>query len=312
MAHITILLGLYNGQRFLSAQLDSLLAQTHADWRVVARDDGSTDDTVALYRDFMARYPQRFDLAEDQDGNLGVRGNFSRLMEQAPPGWFMFCDQDDVWLPNKLELFAARMAQEEARLGAQTPILLYSGMVVVDADLNPVERQELAQPRYRGCDQFPGLVMGCPAAGCSSMGNAALLELARAIPQDWVYHDWWTIQVAAATGYVIRMDQQTVYYRQHGGNVVGVGTARGEFGLFRKPHWWIATLKREVGRRHHRLSLVADRAGTRMTPAAAREIDFILRGRGWRRLVLAVQEWVAVMYPAWWWRPLTAAPKSGA
>ena len=96
---IEILLATYNGERFLAEQLDSIIAQTHKNWWILARDDGSTDGTLALLKAYKVQLVDKMEILEDGRGNLGSVGNFSALMEASTAEYVAFCDQDDVWLP---------------------------------------------------------------------------------------------------------------------------------------------------------------------------------------------------------------------
>src|SRR5262245_40587271 len=114
---IDILLATYNGAAYLAEQLDSIEAQTHPNWRLIARDDGSTDGTLAVIETFRARHSEKVVVLRDEDGNIGLVQNFSRLMEASTAPYAAFCDQDDVWLPEKLSLCLERMRDLEAEHG---------------------------------------------------------------------------------------------------------------------------------------------------------------------------------------------------
>ena len=113
MTIVNVLLATYNGEKFLQAQIESIINQTYSDWKIFARDDCSKDRTVDILREYAATYPDQFYLIDNSDGNLGCVQNFSRLLEVVESGYFMFCDQDDIWMPNKLEYFVGRMLEIE-------------------------------------------------------------------------------------------------------------------------------------------------------------------------------------------------------
>ena len=114
---IDILLATYNGETFLDEQLDSIAAQAHGDWRLIARDDGSSDRTPEILEAFRMRHPGKVVVLEDGDGNLGLVQNFSRLMAHSDAPYAAFCDQDDVWMPEKLALSLAKMRELEQEQG---------------------------------------------------------------------------------------------------------------------------------------------------------------------------------------------------
>lgn len=175
----------------------------------------------------------------------------------------MFCDQDDVWLPEKLQLFAHRMQALESQLGARTPIAVYSDVSIVDQDLAPMrEVTELSLIDRTACD-VASLMFGNVLTGCASMGNAALLELARPIPPDARVHDLWIAVLAAAAGRLDYINTPTILYRQHASNTIGAGLKRTGYGPFRKPHWWAAAIWREIGRRHKVMCCAQERLAER-------------------------------------------------
>src|SRR5829696_7008565 len=93
-----ILLATFNGARFLPEQLASIEAQTHGGWRLIVRDDGSDDGTRSIIEAFAERHGERVRFLRDGRSQLGACGNFAALLEASDAPYFMFCDQDDVWL----------------------------------------------------------------------------------------------------------------------------------------------------------------------------------------------------------------------
>lgn len=221
---IEILLATCNGAAYLSALLDSLLAQTCGNWRLIVRDDGSTDDTLWIIDEYLANHPDRVSILSDQGERLGPCGNFARLLEQSTADYTMFCDQDDVWLPRKIELTLARMREMEGLYGGDTPILVHTDLRVVDGGLNPLSdslwRYQTTDPDATALNR---LLVQNVATGCTVMINRALRELARPIPEEARMHDWWLALAAAAFGRIGHVAQPTALYRQHGDNDSGAG-----------------------------------------------------------------------------------------
>ncbi len=120
VGNVDILLATYNGAAFLEAQLDSILAQTHKNWRLVIRDDGSTDKTPEILEAFWTRHPDKANVLRDADGDLGLVQNFSRLLEHVSAQYAAFCDQDDVWKPEKQELSLQKIRASSYDRGRQT------------------------------------------------------------------------------------------------------------------------------------------------------------------------------------------------
>ena len=101
-SQVDILLATYNGERFLDEQMHSLLSQSYTEWHLIIRDDGSTDNTLAIIQRYKKQYPNKITILEDNLANLGACRNFGRILEQSDADYAMFCDQDDVWLPKKI------------------------------------------------------------------------------------------------------------------------------------------------------------------------------------------------------------------
>lgn len=216
---VDILLATYNGERFLAGQLESLERQTFRGWRLIARDDGSSDATRTLLAEFRARHPAAVRLIEDGDARLGPVGNYGRLLQRSASDYVLFCDQDDVWEPGKIESLLG-LARAEERPGV--PLLVHSDLTVVDRDLRVIApsfwHYQFIRPER--C-QWPRLLVQNVVTGSASLLNAALREAALPIPREAIMHDWWVALVAAATGDIRWTETPTVRYRQHGANDTG-------------------------------------------------------------------------------------------
>jgi glycosyltransferase involved in cell wall biosynthesis len=233
-ACVSILLATYNGDRYVDEQIRSLLAQTYSDFVVIARDDHSSDRTPEILARYAASQPKKIRVVSDDRGNLGALGNFSRLMEICDSPYFAFCDQDDVWLPNKIELMINELRCLENQVTATTPILIYSDLRVVDETLREISPSFLHhwQTNRRHSRRLDHLIFHNIATGCATMANRALLELARPIPDGLPYHDWWLALLAASCGVLRAIPETTILYRQHGENLAGAGPWRGRSSLW--------------------------------------------------------------------------------
>lgn len=226
---VDILLATYNGGQYLDEQLRSLFAQTYANMRIVARDDASSDNTSELLFKWAKKYPEKLVVISDELGNLRWRANFSRLMDLSDAPYFALCDQDDVWLPNKVETLLTYIQGLESKLGGERPILVHSDLAVVDVNLNRISPSLF---RYWNVDihlarRLDHLIINNVVVGCSLAGNRALLGLARPIPTNALAHDWWLALVAASCGAIETIPTATILYRQHGANQLGAGRQKG-------------------------------------------------------------------------------------
>lgn len=221
MPMIDVLLATYNGARFLPEQLLSLEQQTFTDWRLVVRDDGSSDGSLELVRDWAARTGKPVHMVEDGRKNLGASGNFAALLGLSEAPHFAFCDQDDFWLPNKLSLMRDHLVAAEARCGQDKPLFAYSDLRLADAELrefHPSFRAFASLSTPQPGKSLPRLLLQNIVVGCASMGNAALRRAALPIAPEAVMHDWWLALVASGTGDLVDVPEATILYRQHGKN----------------------------------------------------------------------------------------------
>ena len=219
---VAILLSTYNGAAFLPALLDGFLAQTHPNWVLLWRDDGSRDETPGLMRDWGAAHPDRFAEVVEPAGNQGVTGSFMALLVAGQAAGFTaaaFADQDDVWLPDKLAWGLAALAA----VPAAEPALYCARQVLVDGNLR---RIGLSAP-LAGPAAFPSSLTQNIATGNTVILNGAAMALVAptAPPRD-CWHDWWCyLMVTASGGRVLRDDRGVILYRQHDANVVGAPTS---------------------------------------------------------------------------------------
>lgn len=229
---IDILLSTYNGGRFLREQLDSIYSQTHRDWRLIARDDGSTDGSRAILAEYAANDPNRFVLSFD-DRSLGAKESFGWLLTQSSADYIAFCDQDDIWLPHKLERLLEVVQAEEAG-DRSMPVLAHSDLEVVGEALQPLMKSFWA---YQGIDArrdaLHQLMVQNVVTGCATLFNKALRDLALPVPEAAFMHDYWLALVASACGKIVSLSEPLVRYRQHGRNTVGAKKMPGILSLFR-------------------------------------------------------------------------------
>lgn len=220
MFEIDILLATYNGERYIAEQLDSLMRQTWPDFRVLARDDGSTDSTRDILKQYAAAYPNRIVLCEDHD-NRGVIANFAELMRRSQAPYLMLCDQDDVWLPGKVHTTFAALKRLERKHGGDTPLLVHTDLQVVNEALETIAPSFLKQAHLHTGHTLGQLLLKNNVTGCTALFNRPLLEKALPIPSACMMHDWWLALVAAAFGHAAFLPRADILYRQHSNNVAG-------------------------------------------------------------------------------------------
>jgi glycosyltransferase involved in cell wall biosynthesis len=213
-----ILLSTYNGAAFLKQQLESIFAQSDKDWHLLWRDDGSNDDTVAVIEQFMQDTGvERYQRILEPKGNVGVSASFSALLRAVPSdaARVAFCDQDDVWLPQKL----ARASEALSAIPDTIPALYCARQLLVGHDLRSIGLSPNA-PRPK--ELRNALVQNIATGNTVVLNYAAIDRLKKSrIPADTM-HDWWAYLVVTATGGKVIFDPSPVIlYRQHRRNVIG-------------------------------------------------------------------------------------------
>lgn len=217
--HVAILLATYNGGENLHEQLASIAEQQYQNWSLIVSDDGSSDATRSILDSFASEGHDVIVLDGPQNG---AAANFMSLLKRfaayAPAGaWVSFCDQDDVWLPDKL----ARSVAALTNLDAAVPALYCSRTWITNEQL---QGRRLSVPRPRPLSFRNALVQNV-ASGNTILLNAEgtrLVNEAATQTSDVVIHDWWTYQIIAGVGgALVHDDQPTLLYRQHEGNEIG-------------------------------------------------------------------------------------------
>lgn len=221
---ITILMGLCDGAAHLRPQLDSFAAQTVANWDLVVSDDGSQDTGPRMIERFAREQKDRGRSVSLVAGpRRGVSANFLSLLAALPQGtqWAAFSDQDDVWLPHRLDLGQRALSD----LPEGRPALFGSATWIVEEDLSG----RCQSPRFSRPAGFRNALVQSIAGGNTMLLNRAGIDLARAAAAEVlaadtlpVTHDWWLYQIiSGAGGQVVRSEEPTLLYRQHGGNLHG-------------------------------------------------------------------------------------------
>jgi glycosyltransferase involved in cell wall biosynthesis len=232
---VEILLATYQGEKYLSPQLDSILSQSETGWRLLAHDDGSSDGTVRILRDYAAR-DSRIRLIDDGFRAGGAKANFAHLMAISTAPYVMFCDQDDWWEPRRVEIGLAALRAAEGRHLPGVPVVAFSDYRIVDESLRV--RHPSAWRTQRNGPVTPltasFLAVRSCMAGCTMSANRAAVAISLPIPDEAVMHDWWVgLQTLLHGGEAVPLTQPLVNYRQHAGNVVGAKSAGLHFFLGR-------------------------------------------------------------------------------
>ena len=213
MYSVNVLMSTYNGQQYLREQIDSLLMQKGVKVQIIVRDDGSTDDTKKILDEYQSKGQLTWYTGE----NLRTAKSFMdivRKVSDAP--YYAFCDQDDVWKPEKLKRAIEKIREIEKD---DLPVLYNSDYQLVDAQLNP-----LPESNHKSTTTFNAAILSSCTTGCTVVFNKALQKyLSEYTPKYQAMHDSWACRVCLAVGGKVIFDEnyKSLLYRQHGNNVLG-------------------------------------------------------------------------------------------
>ncbi|PLX81867.1 MAG: glycosyltransferase family 2 protein [Desulfuromonas sp.] len=225
---VSVAMATFNGEKYLGQQLDSLLDQDYPEIEIVICDDSSTDGTVPLLK----KYARNSNiLLHLNDKNLGYVRNFEKTLSRCRGDYIALCDQDDVWLPQKISRLVSLARQTDR------------GLVYSDADLIDGSGQALRKSlrtsyniNYVEDNRRAFYLFNC-VTGCTSLVSRRLLDLALPFPPGVIVHDWWLAFVAARLGRMGYTNERLIQYRTHGTNQIGIRPltslkTAGNIGLF--------------------------------------------------------------------------------
>lgn len=223
MSTVAIVMTTYNGEKYVGEQIESILKSSYPDFELFIYDDGSKDTTMSILRNYENQHPAKVHIFQNSE-NLGVTANFLNAICRTTMDYVMFCDQDDVWKANKIAITLKRMRHMEAQLGKEIPLAVFTDAVVVDRELKELKSSFFCSTHVnpRKTD-LPHILMENKLIGCTVMINKSLRAVlqSRCLPMEARFHDWWIALIAASMGKIGYVDEGTLFYRQHGGNVVG-------------------------------------------------------------------------------------------
>lgn len=219
---VDILMATYNGEMYISQQIESIVNQTYKEWILYIRDDGSNDKTISILEKYKNMYPEKIFIIRDNKRGLGAKMNFAELMKYSTNDYCMFADQDDIWLEDKIEKSMNEMNKMEEKFGKNRPLLVHTNLKVVDKELNVIDNSFW---RYQNLNpdnkKLNYLLVQNNITGCTMLMNKELIKFSIDIPVKCIMHDWWIGLVAAAKGEISYIEYPTILYRQHGNNEVG-------------------------------------------------------------------------------------------
>lgn len=216
MKKIQVLMSTYNGEKFIREQLNSILDQSYQSIKVCIRDDGSTDGTINILKEYSEQYSNVKYVLGD---NLGTKNSFFQLIQDVDldADYYAFSDQDDVWKKDKIEHIVNELEQKQL---CKIPFLYCGNTTLVDQNLDIIENKI---KRKQPVPSFGNSLIENICVGCTMVVNKDLFVLVRQnIPDYTVMHDWWFYMTASCFGEVCYDNDSYVLYRQHSNNSIGM------------------------------------------------------------------------------------------
>ena len=217
---VAILISTYNGEKYIKEQLESIVNQSYKNFEIHLRDDGSTDKTVSIVKEFFKNYPNKFFFY--QGANLGAIGSFNHLISHVNSELYATCDQDDIWLPEKI--MDKVKIYETGFSSIDSPFMCFSDPVIYkDSTISNITLSDVQSMNIRLLiSSYKNLIAMNPVAGCTMLfcDNAKKLY-SRSIGNGLIMHDHLMAVIVSLHGRLVFCDKQHVLYRQHGQNVLG-------------------------------------------------------------------------------------------
>jgi len=218
---VTIVMATYNGEYYLSEQIESILSQTYTNWELYIHDDDSKDATINIINHYVSK-DSRINFLDDSLSFKSATLNFKYLIDNINVSeYLMLSDQDDIWLPDKIKTTLEVMLAEEIKQQGK-PILVHTDLKVVDSKLNIINSSfynymniDIAK------DSLNRLLVRNVVTGCTLMINKPLHELVQKMPKQAIVHDWWIALNARLFGQIVFIKKPTLLYRQHDHNSIG-------------------------------------------------------------------------------------------
>lgn len=207
----------YNGDKYLTQQINSIIEQSYSNWVLYIRDDGSSDQTVKIIKDYCQKYANIKFFNEQHIKNYGVVHSFMELLENVNADFYMFADQDDYWKKDKVLHTVNRMLETPYD---DIPVCVHTDLTVVDKTL----KNEVESEPKRVWTSFQKVLFSNCVTGCTAMVNNKLknkIDFNHIEYQNIVMHDWWVALIASQFGKLEYLNESTMLYRQHGNNVDG-------------------------------------------------------------------------------------------
>lgn len=220
---IAILLGAYNAEEYIKEQLDSVISQTYKDFTLYIRDDASKDNTYSLISEFAESY-NNVVIIEDDLGNLGCNGNYFHLLSLIDSDYYMFCNADDFWVKDKIELSVEEMEKAEQKY-PYSPIIIHTDLAITNKNLKIIHNSLW---NYNNLDPakintYNKIGVCNTVAGATMLFNKYVRNITFPVSSHTPFFDhWMSLQTRKHNGILVPLYRPLVYYRQIGTNLAAI------------------------------------------------------------------------------------------
>lgn len=218
MKVVDILLATYNGEKYVEELIKSILNQSYKDIRLIISDDNSTDNTLKVIEK-LQKEDSRI-IVYKQHKNLGVTANFEFLLKKVENNYFMFADQDDIWLEDKVKKSVEKLEKDKCDL-------VFTNLKIVDENLKVLNRSfwkaKGLNKKIKKHMNFDGLYLNNFVTGCTTICKKKFIKQILPLPKntEYILYDYWLALVVSKNGKIGRIDEPQILYRQHKNNAVG-------------------------------------------------------------------------------------------
>lgn len=234
---VVIIMSTYNGEKYIAEQIDSLINQTYKNIEILIRDDGSKDKTIEIIKKYQEKNPN---IILKEGENKGFINSFFELLNMADTKakYFAYCDQDDVWMEDKIERAVSFMEKSNS----SKPVLYFSNSDYYDGNMNFLKTAEKNKVY-----NFRNSLVECVTQGMTMVINRTAKELiVNNRPQNCLFHDWWTYMICSGFGEIIYDNKSLVKYRRHNKSVTVEGKSKWQLFKWRVKNFFIENSLKEI------------------------------------------------------------------
>ena len=205
----------YNGEKYLEEQILSIINQSYSNWQLFINDDCSTDNTCNIAKKYAHKYPDKifFTVNKSNSGSSGA--NFFNMIERSKGDIVMTCDQDDIWLKDKVKRAVELIGN------TNVPTLLHTDLITIDQNKNVIHKSMISSQKIDvKRNQTKRLLTQNTVTGCTMAFNRSLADIIKK-PSNLPVHDWYIAVIASIYGKIIFDSEAQILYRQHSNNYCG-------------------------------------------------------------------------------------------